>query len=110
MGMMKEHVHGLIRCRETLARDILLQVRPEELVHNRNFHAIHMKQLRRGNDDNFGGVSAARFLIALLLHTSIDMLRLVLKQVLEELPGNRYTTCQQPTDYGNEDLVILEHN
>ena len=62
MGMMKEHVRGPIRCCETLARDIFLQVRAEELVHNRNFHAIHINQLRRGNEDKFVGVSAARFL------------------------------------------------
>lgn len=109
MGMMKEHVRGPIRCCETLARDILLQVRAEQLVSNANFNAIHSNLSRRGLEDKFEGVSRARFLGAPVVHTSKEILRLMLKQVLEELPNNHNMTWELD-DYGHEDLELLEYN
>ncbi len=105
MGMMKEHVRGPIECCETIAKDILLIARAEALLYHPGFTAVNLNYSVRGKADNFGGDSHTRFLGAPIVHTSVDILRDMLRELLSDDPGV-YDDGWEPNDYGRVDLVI----
>ena len=108
MGMMKEHVRGPIKCCETIAKDILLLGRAEALLYHPGFTSIKLNDSVRGKADNFGGDSHTRFHGSPIVHTSVDILRAMLRELLSDNP-DVYQGGWEPDDYGSEDLVILEY-
>ncbi len=62
MGMMKEHVRGPIKCCETIAQDVLLKTRAEELVYHPQFRSVHIKMKERDQEDSHGGRLPSRVL------------------------------------------------
>ena len=105
MGMMKEHIRGPIRCCATLALDLLLQGRAEELVYNINFEPVDQNVIARGKEDAVGGNSPVRFHGKPCMHTDREIIRDLLRGVLDNLHEGGW----EPDDYGHEDLVILEY-
>ena len=55
MGMMKEHVRGPIKCCETIALDVLLKTRAEELVYQPQFRSVDIEMKERDQEDSHGG-------------------------------------------------------
>jgi hypothetical protein len=108
MGMMKKHVRGPIRCCETIAKDILLIERAEALLHHPAFLGVTLNERYCGNEDNFGGEDEIRLLGSPVVHTSIVMLRAMLKEVLSTNP-DVYEKGWEPDNYAREDLVIQEY-
>ncbi len=107
MGMMKEHVRGPIKCCETIAKDILLITRAEALLYHPGFTIVNLNDSVRGQAYNFGGDSHTRFLGAPIVHTRVDILRAMLRDLLSDSPGV-YDDGWELDDYVREDLVIQE--
>ena len=107
MGMMKEHVRGSIKCCETLATDMCLQLRAEELVYCENFHPTDQVSKSRGREDQLGGFSHARVLGGKCTHTNDVLLRAMLSEILDEI-ADTHGGAWEPEDYQREDLVIEE--
>ena len=104
MGMMKELVRGPIKCCETLAQDMLYQLRAEELLCHPEFRPVEIMSSPRQKLDNLPGISKIRFVGSPKGHTDhkvlVDMLRVFLDrddEMLEELGW-------EPDDYSHEDL------
>jgi hypothetical protein len=109
MGMMKEHVRGPIKCCKTLAADICLQTRAEELVYNEHFHPVEVTKTTRGRrEDKLGEKSPARVLGSPCIHTPLHLLREMLRKILDETV-NIHEGEWEPDDYQHEDLVIHEY-
>ena len=106
--MMKEHVRGPIKCAETLAADICLKTRAQELEYNKHYHPVHQDSEIRGRDDDHGGNSMARVLGAPCVHSNPDMLRDMLRVLLDEIAGT-HEGAWHPEDDKHEDLLILEY-
>ena len=108
MGMMKEHVRGPNMCCETLAADICLQMRAEELVFNENFHPVEVTTPRRGREDTLGGNSTARVLGLPWKHTPVTLLREMLRIIVDAIAGT-HDGAWEPGDHQHEDLLIAEY-
>lgn len=107
MGMMKEHVRGPIKCAETLAADVCLKSRALELAYHEDFKAIPLHTDIRGQEDDLGGNSTARVLGSQCIHTNPDVLRGMLRVILEVIAGTGEGDWY-PEDYQHEDLLIQE--
>jgi hypothetical protein len=108
MGMMKEHVRGPIKCCETLAADICLQMRAEELVFNENFHPVEVTTATRGREDTLGGNSTARVLGLPCEHTPVMLLREMLRMIVDDI-ADTHDGAWEPGDHQHEDLIIAEY-
>jgi hypothetical protein len=107
MGMMKELVRGPIKCAETLAADMCLKARAMELQYHEHFHPVQHDVSGRGRGDGLGGNSLARVLGAQCVHTNPDVLRTMLRVLLDEIAGT-HEGGWEPEDYLHEDLLIQE--
>lgn len=106
MGMMKEHVRGPIKCCETIAADVLLKTRAEELVFNPGFKAVDMGLKRRLKSDSHGGVSSARFSGVPVMKTRRDVLYRLLRDMLK---GDEVGGGWEDDDWCHVNLVIEEY-
>jgi hypothetical protein len=106
--MMKEHVRGPIKWCETLAADICLQIRAEELVYNEHFHPAEVTKTTRGREDKLGGKSPARVLGSPCIHTPLNLLREMLRRILDETV-DIHEGGWEPDDHQHEDFVIHEY-
>ncbi len=82
MGMMKEHVRGTTKCCETIASDILLKTRAEDLVYHPRFHSIDLEIKERDQEDSHGGFSPSRVLGGPASKADMDVLERLLKDAL----------------------------
>ena len=98
MGMMKEHVRGPIKCCETLAADMCLKMRAEELIYNEHFRSVEQVSRSRRLEDDLGGNSTVRVLGAPCVHTKPDVLRAMLSALLDEI-ADTYDGAWQSEDY-----------
>ena len=105
---MKDHVRGPISCCETIAKDVLLMERAESLQHHPGFGAVKVHEHDRGKEDNLGGDSNIRLIGSPVFHTSIDVLRAMLEEVLSDYP-ELYEEGWEPDDYAREDIVMTEY-
>ncbi len=62
MGVMKKHVRGHIKCCKTIASDILLKTRAEELVYHPGFHSVDLESKEPVQEDSHGGFLPSRVL------------------------------------------------
>ena len=105
MGMMKEHVRGPIKCCETIAADVLIKTRAEELVFNPEFKSVGMDINLRQMQDSHGGSSPARFIGKPVVKTHKDVLDRLLMDILEKEEGGGW----EKDYYGHVDLIIEEY-
>ena len=109
MGMMKEHVRGPIKGCETLAADLCLKMRAEELVYNEHFHSVEQVSRNRRRVDDLGGNSTVRVVGASCVLSNLDVLRAVLSILLDEIADTNLDGAWQPEDHQHEDLLIQEY-
>ena len=109
MEMMKELVRGPIKCCETLAQDMLYQLRSEELLYHSEFNPVESISIPRKKLENLSGNSLSRFVGSPRTHTQhkvlLDMLWLFLDRDNEMLAYLGW----EPDDYSHEDLVIEKY-
>ncbi len=74
MGMIKELVLGPIKCCETLAQDMLYQLRAEELLCHPEFRPVEIMSFPRQKLDNLPGVLKIRFVGSPKGHTDHKVL------------------------------------
>lgn len=111
MGMMKEHVRGPIKCCETLAQDILYQLRAEALLHHPDFNPVKTTSLSsRRKLDNLPGNTHIRFIGSSRPYLGDKCLRYMLSVLLDNGGDILSELGWEPGDDGHEDLVLQEYN